>query len=128
MVANAIKKMVESLKNPIFNMGFANFEYNEYDDAYYYKTGYRGYYKLKFKKKYKTEFLKELHNSFKNNLKKDFYYLDLILKNSDVKRFFMWNYQCETFKTARDAFDCFISNCIESEIQESKIEYKIHKI
>jgi hypothetical protein len=128
MVDNAIKRVVESLKNPIFNMGFCNFEYIKYSDNHYFKTGFKGFYKITFKRKYNNNYLNELLDTFKNNKKFDFYYLDLILKNSDVKRWFMYNHRHDNFNTARDNFNLFIIKCLEKEIEDSKIEYKIEKL
>jgi len=91
MTDSAIKRVVETIKNQTFNMGFCNFEYNEFSDNHYFKTGERGQYSIKLKKQYNINYLKELHNSFKNNLKKDSYYIDLINKISAVKRLFIYN-------------------------------------
>ncbi len=121
MVEKAIKRMVESLKNPIFNIGFCNFEYNEFSDNHYFKTGERGQYSIKLKKQYNINFLKELYNSFKNNQKKDSYYIDLIIKVSDIKHLF--NYQCGgNFTKFKEYFNFLICKELQKNIdlQENK--------
>ncbi len=121
MTDSAIKRAVESLKNPTFNMGFCNFEYIEYSDSHYFKTGERGVFKVILKKLYNINYLKELYNSFKNNKKSDSYYIDLINKNIDIKN--LLNYNCNgNFDNFKQYFNFLICKELQKNIdlQENK--------